>query len=680
MTENDDIRSRNPFIELLVSELIEDPDQYRRMFSQEILVGETRQVFMPGNMVIRGPQGAGKSMILNLIRCQVLSNWLTEDARIPEPLNQVPPFFGISINLVRAGFHAFGRRSVSRQRTGGRDEDLDSACAADYLTHYLFREFLHGLEFLVGADGRRTLKWLGIEPEILNRAMPELRLLPAWAGFYANCDDLSGMIAACDYRLNVWRRFLNSSIDEIPADVWESKAEMEEAMHQMGRFIDHLVDRPRKLPLYVVIDQYEVLPDLNLRFGRSLQRIVNTLIKARDPVVFYKIGARTHDWGIELRIWGAESRIEEQRDYSIINLADVLMRTEDYHKIFSGFALDVATKRLRESGYEKISSQAVVDMLGVWNRDAESWLYFPSNSLEEVADKLITEVDANIKAAILRACHDLRGSPLDLRLAEAWAIQQANRGIDARQIVDRMSANPWRHEYWYKERVAVALLQIASKANSQKRYYGWKTIVELAGANISAFLLLCGEVWDTATKNGYDPISGNALPVTIQSDGVFDASRRWRNRDRNEAIGGSHRYDFLSKLGPAINLALIRDNPSLSNPGYSGFSLAEAELGRDDKTKAVRRYLGNAVSWAILEERRHTSRNKSSSTRRKWYLHPLFSPEFVIPATRVKEPLYATPDQVHSWIFDAGRIDFRGTRTIARSAEDQLSLALEEDA
>ncbi len=121
-----------------------------------------------------------------------------------------------------------------------------------------------------------------------------------------------------------------------------------------------------RLPLFVVVDQYKVLPELNPTHGTSLQRLVNTLIKARDPVVFYKIGARTYDWGNELRIWGADSRIEVQRDYVLIDLAEVLMRNEDSKGwLFPEFATDVAYRRLKEVGqYSRVRKDTVKKIFG----------------------------------------------------------------------------------------------------------------------------------------------------------------------------------------------------------------------------------------------------------------------------------------------------------------------------
>ena len=176
------LRIRNPFGDLLVSELLEDPTRYKRVFSQEILVSETLDAFTPKNVILLGPQGCGKSMILNLMRASVLSEWISEDNAPPSPLNEVRPFLGITGNLVQANFHVFGRRSVARS-LNSQDHNLDLHAASDYLNHYLFSEFIQALKLLTTPGGRRLRLWLGITEEKLMGAdiVRELGHARCWA-------------------------------------------------------------------------------------------------------------------------------------------------------------------------------------------------------------------------------------------------------------------------------------------------------------------------------------------------------------------------------------------------------------------------------------------------------------------------------------------------------------------
>lgn len=680
MTRKNMIRAKNPFHDPLVAELIEDPRRYRKMFSEQILIGETLQVFQPANVVLLGPQGAGKSMILNLVRYAVLKEWISKADTPPGPLKHIDPFLGISINLVRANFHAFGRRSVAKAM-GLADDDhsLDASCASDFLINYLFREFLFGIQFLMSRDGQRFRKWLGIASNYLKEEElgRKIAAFKSWYGYYSQCESISSLLNKVNERLATWREFLNGNINEVPAAVWRSKASLEGPLHEIGNLLGAISPKAKKLPLFIVIDQYEVLPELNQRYGTKLQQVVNTLIKLRDPVVFYKIGARTHDWGSELRIWGADSRIEVQRDYAVINLADVLMKTEDSPWLFPDFARDVAYKRLVEADY-KVGKAQIDSMLGEWTAEREAKLYFkrPSGRV-----KSIGPVSDAVRRRILAICKDT--SPLELRLAGAWAIQRMKRKVPEDVILSELKPRPWvTNKWWRKERIGIALQQIASLANQKRRYFGWHTVMYLSGANISAFLLLCGEVWDMAIKMDADPTKKRSLSEIIQTEGIYLASERWGLRDKNENIGGRQRYSVLDRLGRAIRESLVEDF-GISNPGHSGFSLREADFVSNEAGKKVARFLQNAVSWAIFEERPHTSKERKDLGRRKWYLHPILSPFFGIPHIRVKEPAYVDVKEVYEWIFGVGKIKFARRRREASQAQQrqqsgkQLKLPIE---
>lgn len=655
------IRIRNPFHDPLVTELIEEPERYSEMFSERILVGETLEVFQPVNVVLVGPQGSGKSMILNLIRYIVLSEWISKHGKPPTPLKHISPFFGISVNLVRANFHVFGRRSVSRMMgRGDADQAVDAACAADFLSHYLFREFLNGIKFILSDKGPRLRDWLGIDRKSLESEtfVNTMASWNAWFGYYSSCNSLDALLSKCEERLYIWRSFLNVNRDDIPKDVWESKSMLEESLHAMGNLLCSISPTSRRIPLFVVIDQYEVLPELNPSYGLMLQRVVNTLIKARDPVVFYKIGARTHDWGKELRVWGAESRIEVQRDYVMINLADILMRKEDAKGwLFPDLARDVANKRVKIEGHYKFPKRCMEEIFGKWNAAREAWLYFDKSRKSVVLRK----VSSTLKHKIESLCGP-DSSPLDLRLAEAWVIERLQRHITEQELLKELQECPWRKLWWQKERKEVALLQIASLARQKRLYFGWKSIIYLSGANISAFLLLCSEIWDMATKMDVHPLREIPLPPQVQTEGVYLASEKWCNRDRNEQIGGRKRYEVLSRLGPAIHNTLISDL-AISNPGHSGFSLRETDLLGSERGEEVAKFLQKGVNWAVFEERPHTSKKPREATmRRKWYLHPLLSPTFAIPHKRVKEPLYVTVDEVYNWIYGKEEVKFGRVR------------------
>jgi hypothetical protein len=660
MTTNTVARVRNPFRDLLVTELIENPAEYKRMFSPEILVGESTQVFLPGNIVLVGPQGCGKSMLLNLIRFPVTKAWISSDRNLPRALAEIPPWFGISINLVRSTFHAFGRRSVSRSGTDSvLQARIEVDCAADYLNHYLFREFLQHLGDLKKSESRPMREWLGVSETRLNS--PELvQRMSGWSGWfghYTGAASLEELSARAEERLQHWKAFINGNTDSIPSSVASSKSPAAEPLHEMGNLLQWLVREGRRLPLFIVIDQYGELPELNSALGVHLQRLVNGLVKGRDPVVFYKIGARTYEWGRELRVLDSESRIEVQRDYHLVNLADALMRNENPDDwIFPEFARDVATRRMKERGGYNVAPDSIKRMMGTWTPESEAGLYFRNVALQ--GPSVVRELPANLKDEVVALCTPFL--PLEMRLASAWALQRLQKRAAPHMVSEWLRERPWAKDWsWRKERNEIALLQIASYQHQRKLYFGWETVLFLSGGNITAFLAVCAEIWDAATKVGENPTEKAPISHRIQTEGVHAASEKWAARDRID-VRGSKRYEFLGRLGPAIRRALV-DDAALSNPGHSGFSVREPDLWRPGSpaVNELREFLARCVDWTILEERAHTSKEKFDTSRRKFYLHPLLSPRFGLPVKRVKEPLYVPIELLLRWFQTDGTIDFR---------------------
>lgn len=662
MNSPETLRFRNPFREATSTELIENPRSFSTLFSQEILVNETLDVFEKDNIILRGPQGTGKTMILCLFRHRFLSECLSKrkDAMF---LKVIAPFCGISIHLIQSGFHVFGRRSISRAR--GRDSsdpELDAMCAADFIVHWLFREFVMHLQFLEGDQGALLRDWLGIGHRTLQLSdmAREMSSWDCWRGYYLGHDSLSALMARSGERLNAWHDLLNANIDDVPDEVWSTKATpFEDAMRAMGQVAGRL-NPDRQIPLYVVIDQYEELPNLNPKYGTQLQRVVNTLVKRRDSGVFYKIGARPHDWGRELRVWGSESRIEIDRDYKIVDLTSILQKGENKADwLFPKFAEDVAFRRLKwlEADMD-VRPDHIRTLFGSWDADEESRLYGLDKRPERGTDLLFRGMPKQYWEAVKLRC-GADASPLELRLAAAWVQQRYQRFDSEKDILEGIGTSPapWQRESWRKERREIALLQIASFANQRKKYYGWETIKYLSGSDIRAFLRICEEVWEMAAK--VDPsqlLSRAAIRRELQTEGIFEASHYWRLRDRGEEAGG-RRFAVIGRVGPAIHDALMQDT-AISNPGHTGFSVSESDLHRDQNAEKVAAFLGIANNLAMFEERMHTSKERDGTTRSKWFLHPVLSPAFGIPIRRVKEPYYATVERIYEWLFTDAPVRF----------------------
>jgi hypothetical protein len=604
-------------------------------------------------------------MILNLLRYRILTEFLGNAPDLPGYLSDSTPFIGISVNLTRAGFSAFGKRSIAKSVFGQPDESLEIDCAADFLTHFLFREFLLAIRFCYSEAGVNLRQWAGLPLDsIPPDFVASLRDWGRWAGFYSRCSTLDELLRRCESRLDAWRSFLAGGRGGFSREIVDSLTPMEDALHMMGDTLRTL-DANRRISLYVTLDQYEELIGLNIQHGTELQRIVNSLLRARDPVVFYKMGVRTSDWGRETRVSGSSLKLERQRDYVQIDLDQVLLRTEsagpfnrrraERKWLFAQLAEDVALRRIQLEARRPVSVKDIREMFGDLEPHKEAAAYLKSAKFPEHIDRsrLPEELRAELKKQ--SASGDL--DALDLHLAIAWSWQCVKRRRPTNEIIDAYKTRPWQHKWWRKERIEFALVQLASACSQRRRFFGWDTIVFLAGGNISAFLFEFSLLWDYLQKQHVDPHSLPSVPARIQSDAILAASKAWADRDQSDYTGGEYRRIAIGRLGNAIRRSVL-DDRAMSNPGHSGFSLRDQDLSAQE-WREISEFLWNGLKWGVFEVRPHRSKQKGDGPRHKWYLHPLLSPILEIPFKRVKEPLYINDLAiVKGWFFENGPVKF----------------------
>ena len=138
-------------------------------------------------------------------------------------------------------------------------------------------------------------------------------------------------------------------------------------------------------------------------------------------------------------------------------------------------------------------------------------------------------------------------------------------------------------------------------------------------------------------------------PVT-QTLGINSASDYWFRKIKAEPKGGDDRNRFINELGNFFREQLVRDR-NMSYPGNNGFSLP---LRSVEDEPAIDDFLSDCVAFGVLESRSHTPKSRSRGQSEKWYLSPILSPHFQIPAAHTKEPYYARIGEVVGWMEKSG--------------------------
>src|SRR5665213_200368 len=142
-------RRTNPFNELYVTETVSS-SAFVRIFSPFILKNAAA-LFLPGNVVVKGMQGCGKSMLLSLLKPEVRIAYAEAQEDFPLA-GKYAKFFGAGINLTRSGAIDFGQRYI-----GGSGDEMEilPIYFGDFLNYWIVYDVLNTLSILSEkADGK----------------------------------------------------------------------------------------------------------------------------------------------------------------------------------------------------------------------------------------------------------------------------------------------------------------------------------------------------------------------------------------------------------------------------------------------------------------------------------------------------------------------------------------------
>ena len=677
----------NPFQDLYVSETIA-PQDFVSLFSP-FLVQHTGSIFQRGNVVVKGVQGSGKSMLLSLLKPEIRVAYAKADKEFPVS-GPSGDFVGAGINLVRNSVSDFSQRSFGTE--SHREVREVALYFGDFLNYVVVADLVESVKKL-GAAAEEY----GLDLEVasnrgaLDLFAAELARDEVWFGALPDVRTLDELRSRLRKRIQLYREYLQFNLVDVPPELVRTKSKIGMPIASASKALRNCGVLGSETKVFVRIDQYEQIGRLAKEKGRagdievSIRQLINKALAARDPYLAFRIGVRRHAWQNDLTVFGEGSELEVDRNYSVVDLDAVLRRKENRKSwIFPSFADDVFRRRLRfvgvktPRGRERLSrtvlgpspsasSEAVRYATG----NAETWL--------DCSD----DWPSDWKALILRLAKE---SPLSAKLGVAWLEQQAGARLrrPAPNTVER-SELPWesaKRDWWRQERNHLAVLQIAARTRQRLNWAGEDDVLLLSGGNALIFVSLCREIWEEWGK--YEPPKDRQsdaipqVPHAAQEVGIRNASDLWFSKIREQPDGHSHQR-FVEVVGRDLKRGLLGDR-AMSNPGHNGFSVAVGDLLGFPR---VDRFLGEAVDYGHLFDAPHTTKEKDRRERRKWYLSPILCPHFQIPAKHKKEPRYTTASRVWEWMsiarvrqqsVDVGRERPLGEPSANRGHSSQLDL------
>ncbi len=630
----------NPFHDLYLTEAI-GPDLFVQLFSP-IFMDQGTALYQPGNVVLKGLQGSGKTMLLNLLKPEVRMAYQRKKVDFPVP-KIYRNYISAGINLRKSGIAEFAQLLLPDSSFQVLREH--SLLFGDFVNYWVVHDLITSIELILreGDAGLSDEIGIKLDVKLLDHYCRELSISDCWLNGLERADNAKSFKNQLRKRINIYRSYINLNIDELPSNLRKSKSVVGEPISRAAELLREtgLVDE--KTNVFVRIDQYEELPTLDFSgsdFGILCQQIIHKALSSRSSRVSYRIGTRQYAWPDRPQIFATSGALELQRDFSFVNIDDKLRRSENQKTwLFPDLVEDVFARRLALTKYKfyaksdsllqnvfgkSLSAVPKAKMLVASEKSRKSMLVFESN-WPVGWNSFLEKLAAN--------------SPLSAKLGEAWVRQKDKRKKDVVYHPPEAPPFPWDKTYWKKERSEQALTQIASRNKQQLIWQGKNDIVGLSGGNILVFLFLCQHVWDAwlrETRHA-DIVMRKKLEhfsTEVQSLGILNASEEWQKKPI-EGKMSKIRSLFIQRMGERY-YNLLTNDLAMSYPGRSGFSISNSDIEND---KYVCDYLKVAVDYGDLYEAPHTSKIKGEK-RTKFYLAPILCPSFGFTYKHTKEPEY----------------------------------------
>ncbi|GGC76706.1 hypothetical protein [Vreelandella lutescens] len=642
----------NPFHDLWVTEIL-SPGEFVKMFSP-IVASHAEDLFSTGNVIVKGRQGSGKSMLLGLLNTKTRVAYERAKQPYPAPKGYNNQFISAGVHLIKDNVRIVSSR-VNECKENVRKE-WAAATFSDYLNFLLLNDLVDNVVYLKEEQIKDNVlsSFLKIsinEPE----EMVFLKLLKeneVWEGYLNDCHSFLDLVKKIKNRISIYRRYFNFNSDELPREIEASKTIIGEPVAVFAEALRVSGIIPLKTKVFLRIDQHEELYELEKSTGHAdvYREVINRALAMRDGRVAYRVGTRHYAWGTNIKVWGSGAHLENMRDYTTIDI-DYMFRKHENPSLgapFEAFAEDVFVRRLEVYSDEFKSDKVNGSML--------SYVFGNTLSPQERAKKYVglkkpsAKFFKGLSEEWVEYLQELwENAPLDAWMLRAWLDQKIQ--VNKKTSLSSSPENEFdaiAKKYWIKERNEIALVQLAGEMREMVYWSGKRHIVNLSGSNILAFMTICRAVWSAWLRSTSDEdLKRTSLPkigVDKQMIGIYEASRIWSEKLK-EGADGDRRYEFISFLGSWFSKK-VRNDKALSNPGHNGFSMLKYDFERNEQD--IISLIKSCRDQGDLVESDHTSKSKDGLLRIKWYLHPLLCPYFRIPHIRTKEPIYISSAELEA--------------------------------
>src|ERR1700722_14741339 len=205
----------NPFFELYVGDRLSSRE-FVDIFSP-FLVRHAEALFLPGNVVVKGVQGSGKSMLLSLLKPEVRIEYAHAGAEFPVR-RQISKFIGAGINLAHSNAIDFGYRAIST------DQNETALFFADFVNYTVLLDLFCSIRKL--SETTVTDLRVDISNDKQHDFLDALANADEFQGSLRGCNDLAAAERRIQERLNASRRFLHLNDKQLDQQIRDSKTDI----------------------------------------------------------------------------------------------------------------------------------------------------------------------------------------------------------------------------------------------------------------------------------------------------------------------------------------------------------------------------------------------------------------------------------------------------------------------
>lgn len=607
--------SLNPFNSLYRTESI-TADAFVDLFSP-VLIKESlvQRLFEPGNVVLCGLQGSGKSALLNMLKPEVLIAFLEGDKDWPLP-DHCSRFLSANITLRSSGALLFGQRAINEN--ADKNEKVVGLYFADFLNYWIVSDLLEKIELLFSSRGSRLAGLIGLstEQDLLDKFAIKLAASPCWLGALDGAQTFKSIKEKITSRIRNYDSFLNYNSD-FPLTIEQTKTSAGEPIAVAADCLRQCGILPAEIPIFITIDQFEDLMDLERDISENsspiFRSVIMKMLGSRDDRISYRVGARLYSLDKGVRGLSGNALVEEMREVNVVNIDELLQGRENRKSLFPEFCDDVLRRRLVDAGYDNVGIKPTVQIFGKRVTPEAKVQKFVTKSRHNVISNSL-----NVEPGVIDALKDIaQEDPISAKMGEAWVRQNFD---DLEITPGVIEEKPWNSKIWWrKERKQQALLQVFSACNQKMVWYGAGDVVGLSGRNILTFLSVCQFVWAELLRSmddGPHNLPTDISPI-IQTLGINSASEYWFRKIKAEPKGGDDRNRFANELGNILR-EMLRKDKNMSYPGHNGFSLPLNSL---DAEPVVEKFLSDCVAFGVLESRPHTPKTGRAGKAKSGIYH-----------------------------------------------------------